>query len=227
MNYINPKNKKDLIEAILEVDKSLLFHDVKTLNSKMKSISFSQLNTYARKDLFEFIGTINGQIIELTIAKKSNDASDHNLYLQVKVFYDESGVRQRKHRENDLPAKIFYRFGANGEHLKYMEYYISGKPKRLNIKDPVVISESEEETEFRYGVPNLLTENNFYICNIIILNKSNSVKSAIIQYGKSKFPLETLIDMVPETVNFKLEDLMNLNERLSLVEKKLIEMATI
>lgn len=33
--------------------------------------------------------------------------------------------------------------------------------------------------------------------------------------------------MVPETVNFKLEDLMNLNERLSLVEKKLIEMATI
>lgn len=229
MNYITVSDKKNIINTILSVDKSLFFVDANAIYEKMKLINFQLISqSDNQKEIqLEFEGNIRDKIVKIKFALNSKNAPDNNWYLIEKTFYRQYTLTRWIHRGNDLPALIRYSFGQEQQTLSHLEYHIGGDFKRINKKAPVIISEHETTTEFHYNNPDDIQESDFHSDYILIMNETNTVIDALIQYGESECSFKSLTEIIPETAHFTLVDFVNLNKKLNKLEKKLIQMANI
>jgi len=229
MSYLTANNEEELIDIILSVNDSLLFYNIETVNKMMKSISFMKDENYSTEQFtwIKYKGIIDGQIIKLHITHDPANTSDKAFYLTEKIFYKNFGLCSLQHRDNDLPAHIRYNIENVSEIYQQLSYYVCGEESRSNPKDPTMIYKSKNKTQYFYRVPEELTNNDFYVRKLNIIDKTNKIKDAIIHYGDFKCSMETLTTTLPETINFTIEDFVNLNERLSIEEKQLIQIANI
>lgn len=227
MRYITVNNETNIIETILSVTDSLRFDDIITLKDKMKSVGFIENDRYLSYGFswLKYQGVVDDQIVCLHITNNPKDTSDKNFYLTEKVFRKKISLFALQHRDNDLPAQIRYEIGLEHEKNIHLAYYVCGKESRDNPKDPTIIYKNTETSEYFYNVPQELSNNDFYLRRINIVNETNRINEVVIHYGDFHCNLETLVTALPETANFKIEDFLNLNEILSLEEKQLIQMA--
>jgi hypothetical protein len=230
MTYLTIDNKESLIETILSVEHSLSFITRRKLIMKMRSIGFIEDDRYDEFGFcwIRFKGEISEQIITLNFTNNLNDKKDKLFYLTEKSFYKSFGKFTLQHRENDLPSKIIYGTANDIENNKSFCYNLKGEGKRINIKDPITVDRHDrpdKSIQYSYYIPEKIVKNDIYLDSIIIEN--DKIKSAVFQDGKMKLNLEKLKSIIPSIEQFSLNELIEINDRLSSEEKSLIQMVNV
>lgn len=229
MAYLTVDNKEDLIETILSIDNSLLFQTRRKLIMTMRSIDFIEDERHD-KDGFcwiQFKGSIDDQIIVLHFTHNLGDSSDKSFYLSEKKFHKKIGRFSLLHRDNDLPSNLRYGLSIENEmkNNRCFQYHLNGDPKRTNIKDPIIVNSDDNGILSFYYIPEDKSENDVYLYSIQMVN--DKIETAIFDAGQLKISLETLQSIVPNSEHFTLQELIEINDRLSHEEKKLIQMVNI
>jgi len=224
MHYVNTDNNAEIIEAINAIDHSIVFSTRRKLLAKMKSIDFIEVEREGNIHI-TFKGSVNSQTITLFFTIDLNDLNDKAYYLTEKRFYKAARIVHLPHRDHDLPAILRYYVGERFSKCKRFSYYINGHHTRINKRDPITINHLNDSVEYSYYIPIEMMPNDIYMHSIII--NENSIISCIFQCADFQISLEKLKSILPEIESFTLQDLIDLNDRLSSEEKSLIQMVNV
>jgi hypothetical protein len=227
MTYLTVDSKEDLIEKILSIDDSLLFQTRRKLIMTMRSIDFIEDERHD-KDGFcwiKFKGSIGDQIILLHFSHNLRDSTDKSFYLSYKSFYKKMWGAILPHRDNDLPANLRYGTGDSIKSTRSFQYHYCGELKRTDLKNPIIVNIDENITNQYYYIPESTSNHDVYLYSIQMVD--DKIETAIFDAGKIKISLETLQSIFPTIEKFTLQELIDINDHLSVEEKNLIQMVNI
>lgn len=227
MHYLNTDNNDEIVEAINAIDHSIVFSTRRKLLSKMKAISFRETDRQVGDGhtYIIFEGSIDSQLISLFFTTDLNDLNDKAYYLTEKRFYKAARLVHLLHREDDLPAILRYHVGERFLQCKAFSYYVNGHHIRINKRDPIMLNYFNEGVQYFYDVPIEVPSNDIYMESITL--KENVIDSGVFQCGDIKISLDQLKIIIPEVESFTLQELIDLNDRLSSEEKSLIQMVNV
>lgn len=223
MTYLTIGSREGMLETILSIDNSLLFKTRRQLIMKMRSIDFTEYERHDKHDFcwISFHGIIDNQIVNLKFSNNLKTQNDKSYYLIEKNFRKNFGICKLFHRDNDIPAELRYGFDES----LYLAYHVDGEYKRTNPTDPTAINYMKDGVQYFYYKSEELAENEMHMPVVVIEN--DIIKSAVIHCGELRLSFEELTSIIPEMESYTLTDLVNINERLSIEQKHLIQMAKI
>jgi hypothetical protein len=222
MHYLNTDEPQKLLDAINATDYSLVFFNEKSLISAMHSISFNEFKRVGNGIAYSciaFQGLINSQNISLLLMTDINNSNDKSYYLTTKMFYNELDLL---HRENDLPAILEYNIHERFLQSKCFSYYLDGNKSRINKKDPIRCNFFNEGVQYVYHLPEKIKQHDIFAESLSLTN--NKISHGHFHFGSFELCLSKIKDVLPDIDRFTLEEFVNLNNNLTLQEKKLLEM---
>ena len=233
MFNIDEFDPKRIIEIIESVDETLQYSSIDLFKRAMESIGFvvRLLKRYPiYGNLYSCKGQIEGKIVRLDIYQKTNNDV---VCVSQKAYYREilvgKRVKRLAHRDNDLPAVIYYdeTIGKVSE----LRYFVDnsdvreiGKPIRIKYK----YDKSHKISTIKYSFCCQKYLNDFVNFSLYeVTYKNDLIIDGSVCYNNELLSLKELMNILPEISITHLDDLFNLGNMITKDHVKLIDMVFI
>lgn len=233
MFNIDEFDPKRIIEIIESVDETLQYSSIDLFKRAMVSIGFvvRLLKKYPiYGNLYSCKGQIEDKIVHLDIYQKNNNDM---VCVSQKFYYREilvgKRVKRLAHRDNDLPAVIYYdEFHGKVTELRYFmnnsDFREIGKP--ILIKYKYDRSNEISLTSYRFCCQKYLN----YFVNFSLYEvtyRNNLIVDGAVCYNNELLSLKELLAIIQDINVKNLDDLLNLKNMITKDHVKLIDMIII
>lgn len=213
----------DLIDKILSVNETYHCQNEEYLMKDMACMNFtletSGQNEHDANNFFIFNGSISDMPIKLRV---NQDSVSKNCLIIEKYFTKKNNEEMVPHRENDLPAVIFYDLKGN---VVITTYYLNGVFKRVNeLLAPIIVYQNEIVF---HTYPTVDNNNEDDILIKTITCKKDKVIDIKATFKELDISLDKLVTFIPRIGDFNFDQIINLNKELTHDELTLFHMAII
>lgn len=213
----------NLIDKILSVNETYHCQNEKFLIEDMASIDFtletSGQNEHDANNFFIFKGIISEMLIKLRV---NQDRISKNCLVIEKYFNKKNKEEMVPHRDDDLPAVIFYDLKGN---VVISTYYLNGVFKRVNdLLAPIIVYQNEISV---HTYPTVNSDKKEDILIKTITCRKDTVIDIKATFKELDISLDKLVTFIPRIVDFNFDQITNLNKELTHDELTLFHMALI